>query len=276
MKFIFFFLIFFPISFFASGIEDAKTYHGNSKLQWNIAMETIDLIPWDGSEKVLDVGCGDGKITAFLSQKMPRGLILGVDISQSMIDFALAYYPQSDYCNLNFQRQNASEISFENQFTRVVSFSALHWVLDQEKALKAIHRALVPGGKICIQTYGKGSMNVTDIADFLVHTEKWKSYFPSYVKQRVFFTEEEYYVLLEKVGFREVQVIGSWSETFFSDRQALVDFIKPLLNFISHLSQDLQKEFIEEVVNNIVSIAGLIDEDVICYKTFNLQALGVK
>lgn len=276
MRLVLFILILAPFLLSARGIEDAKMYHANSEMQWNIAMETIDLIPWIGSEKVLDIGCGDGKITALLSKKVLNGFVIGCDISQSMIDFASSRYSQDDYPNLTFQQQEATKISFDSQFDRIVSFSALHWVLDQEKALRAIHRALVPGGKICIQTYGEGIMTPTCISDQLIQTEKWKPYFSLYTKQRIFFTEQEYEDLLEKVGFQEVQVMGSWSKTLFSNRQALIDFIRPVLNFIRHLPEDLQQEFIEDVVDKIIAIAGSSDDGTICLKTYSIQALGIK
>lgn len=265
-----------PVLLFASGIEDANTYHANSTLQWRMAMDTIDLLPWSDVENILDIGCGDGKVTAFLAKKVAKASIIGIDISQSMIDFASSKYTKTDYPNLEFQRQDAGEISFENQFDRVVSFSTLHWVLDQAKVLKAIHRALISGGQICLHTYGKGNMNATDIGDYLVHTEKWKAYFPSYTKQRVFFTEQEFYFLLEEAGFKNIQVIGSWNVTTYANRQALFDFANPLLNFIRHLPQDLQHEFVEEVVDRIISIAGQNSDGSIDYHTFNLQAIATK
>jgi ubiquinone/menaquinone biosynthesis C-methylase UbiE len=265
-----------PLLLIGNGIEDAKIYHSNSTLQWDVAMDTIDLISWQGNEHVLDIGCGDGKITAFLAQKLSEGSILGIDISQSMVDFASLHYPQTDYPNLNFQKLGAAEILFENQFDRVVSFSTLHWVMDQEKALKAIHRALIPGGAVCIHTYGTGLMNVTVIGDSLIHTEKWARYFPSYIKQRVFFTDQEYRALLECAGFQQVSVSGSWHDIPLANRQALINFAKPLLNFIRHLPIELQQEFVEEVADKIISITGVSDDGIIHYKTFNLQAFGVK
>ncbi len=260
----------------AKGVEDAETYHNNSAMQWHLAMKTIDLIPWIGSERVLDIGCGDGKITALLSAKAAQGSVLGVDVSQAMIDFASTRYSQTDYPNLTFQREDAAELSFENQFDRVVSFSTLHWVIDQEKALKAIHQALAPGGKICLHTYGKGPMNITGIGEILISTEKWASYFPSHTKQRALFSEEEYQALLERAGFQQIQVIGFWNDAPFSSRQALIDFSKPILTFIRHLPQGLQQEFVEEVVDRIISIASPLDGGIIRYRTFNLQALAVK
>jgi len=275
-KSIFSLLTFTPCLLFAYGIEDAKNYHNNSEPQWNIAMETINLIPWSDSQNVLDVGCGDGKITACLAKKTVKGMVLGIDISQSMIDFASSHYPQIDYPNLVFQKQDATQMNFDNQFDLVVSFSTLHWVLEQEKALKAMYRALSPGGILCIQTYGYGNMNVSAIVDLLVHTKKWKSFFPSYTKQRILFTEQEYYSLLKEAGFQKIQVLGSWNKTSFANRQAIIDFVKPLLNFILHLSQDLQREFIEDVVDKIISMARTSFEGSIQYQFFILQATGIK
>jgi trans-aconitate 2-methyltransferase len=265
-----------PFLLFSAGVEDAITYHANSELQWRVAMDTIELSPWTESDQILDIGCGDGRVTALLAKRTPDGSVLGIDISQSMIEFASSHYPKAEYPNLAFRRQDAAEISFENQFDRVVSFSTLHWVLDQERALKAIHRALVPGGTICIHTYGKGPMNVTDIGDQLVRTEKWASHFPSYFKQRVFFTLQEYQTLLEKVGFEQIQIIGSRNYVTFADRQALINFAKPLLNFIRHLAPDLQKEFVEEVADRIIAVAGPSDDGRIQYQTASLQVVASK
>jgi trans-aconitate 2-methyltransferase len=276
IKSLFFFLIFIPVLLIAEGIEDAKTYHANSNLQWHVAVETIELVPWMDSYNVLDLGCGDGKITALLAEKVAKGFVLGMDISQSMIDFASSKYPQVEYPNLKFQQHDAAEISFENQFDRVVSFSTLHWVLDQEKALKAIHRALVPGGTICIHTYSKGNMNVTDIGDLLTRTNKWEPYFPNYTKQRVFYTENEYRSLIEQAGFHDIQIFSSQSLTIFPNRQALIQFATPVLNFIRHLPEELQQEFVEEVVDRIIQVAGISKDGSIPYQTFNLQVIGTK
>jgi trans-aconitate methyltransferase len=264
-------IVFTPLSLMANGIEESNIYHNNSTPQWRIAMETIELASWKGTEHVLDIGCGDGKITAFLFKKVSLGSILGIDTSQAMIDFATIEYPQ-----LSFHKLDALEMTFEEQFDRVVSFSTLHWIVDQKKVLKAIYRALVPGGDVCLQTYGTGVMNVTVIADALVKTEKWSSFFPSYTQQRVFFTEEEYRALLQSVGFEQVRIFGSWNDTPFTDREGLIAFAKPLLNFIRHLPEELQYEFVEEVVDKIISIAGSSEDGLIHYKLFNIQAFGVK
>lgn len=274
LKYLFIFL--FPLFLFAKGIEDAETYHNNSELQKNIAVKIISLIPWKKSEKILDIGSGDGKITALISQKIPKGSVLGIDISQPMVHFASSYYKNDQYPNLSFVQQDITEANFENLFNRIVSFSTFHWILDQEKALKAIYKALLPKGTVCIQTYGKGKMNVTDICDFVINKENWKSYFPEYKKERVFLTKQEFYDLLKKTGFKKIKVSESINKTIFTNRQALLNFVKPLLTSIHHLSTQQQEDFIEEVVEEIISLTTLSKDGSIVYQIPSLQATGVK
>ncbi len=276
MKSILCFLTIVPFLLSGNGIEDAKIYHANSALQWHIAMDTISLITLLDSDHILDIGCGDGKITAYLAKNTPNGSVLGIDISKAMIDFATAHYPKTVYSNLTFTQEDAAEIAFENQFDKILSFSTLHWVMDQEKALKAIYRALVPGGKICLQTYGKGNMHVTELADRLVQTAKWKPYFPAYSMQRVFFSEQEYQALCEKAGFMDIKINGAWTITPFANQQALSDFVTPLLNFIKHLVEEMQQEFIKELVDQIVAIATKGQDGTIYYQTYNLSVTATK
>lgn len=258
------------------GMQDAATYSKNSSFQWNVAMKTISLVPFLGTERVLDVGCGDGKITAYIASKLTKGEVVGVDISDSMIDFANTHYPQTHYPNLSFVRQDGAAICYQNQFDYVVSFSALHWILDQAKVLKAIHHALVPGGVACLQTYGRFRPGVTPLADRLIRTEKWAHFFPSYTPQRVFFTKDEYYNLLQETGFEQIQVVESIGETIFPNRQAVTDFIKPILNFILHLPKDIQAEFIDAVIDEMIAISGPSVDGSILIQDTKIRAIATK
>lgn len=261
---------------FAEGVQDAAGYSKNSTFQWNVAMDTLSLVTFSGSERVLDVGCGDGKITAYIASKLTKGEVLGVDISNKMIDFATSHYPQTLYPNLQFERQDGAEICFENQFDYVVSFSALHWILDQAKVLKAIHRALVPGGVAALQTYGHFGMGVANVADRLVRTPKWAPYFPSYKSQRVFFTKEEYCKLLKEAGFEQIHVDESIGETLFASRQAFTDFVRPILNFILHLPPSVQAEFIEAVVDENYAMAKAANDGPLLFRDAKLWATATK
>ncbi len=64
----------------------------------------------NGSEYILDIGCGDGKITATISRELPDGMILGTDVSPSMIHFAKNTFPMEEYRNLDFILMSAEEV----------------------------------------------------------------------------------------------------------------------------------------------------------------------
>src|SRR5205823_701256 len=105
---------------------DAAEYARRSSLQEAMAEEALALLHLEGSERVLDVGCGDGKITAQIAARLPRGAVTGVDSSQDMIAFALSHFAPALWPNLRFEVADARRLPFREEFDLVVSFNALH------------------------------------------------------------------------------------------------------------------------------------------------------
>ena len=91
---------------------NATHYRKNSKLQMGLAQELLSDLKFDPAAKVLDVGCGDGRITAEIAQQVLKGKVIGIDASSSMIDLGKATYPASDYKNLQFHLAKAEEFSY--------------------------------------------------------------------------------------------------------------------------------------------------------------------
>lgn len=127
---------------------DPKDYAEHSSVQFNFARALLDRLRLRGDETVLDLGCGDGKITVEVARLVPRGKAVGIDSSPEMIGFARARFPSSCYPNLEFALMDAQAISFQNQFDLALSNSALHWVADHRPILRGLARGLKPGGKV--------------------------------------------------------------------------------------------------------------------------------
>src|SRR5689334_756808 len=122
---------------------DAAGYSRISSLQAAMAQEVLALLDLNGSERVLDVGCGEGKITAEIASRVPGGLVVGVDPSHDMIEFAENHFTLStsssaSLWNLRFEVADARSLSFKNEFDLAVSFNALHWIPEQDAALRSI------------------------------------------------------------------------------------------------------------------------------------------
>src|SRR5258708_4895262 len=111
-----------------------------------MAEEVLSLLKLEGSERILDIGCGNGKTTAEIAARVPLGSVTGVDASAEMVAFAKDHWT-SAHPNLQFAVADARKLPFEHEFDLIASFNALHWIPDQALPLQGIHAALRPEGK---------------------------------------------------------------------------------------------------------------------------------
>ena len=95
---------------------NARDYAEHSTAQQEWALELIAKLHLQGSESILDIGCGDGKVTAEIATAVPNGSVLGVDNSRSMVELAQKKYPADKFPNLNFQLADARNLPFKQQF----------------------------------------------------------------------------------------------------------------------------------------------------------------
>ncbi|MHC4459685.1 MAG: class I SAM-dependent methyltransferase [Planctomycetota bacterium] len=109
---------------------NAKDYEKHSQVQQQWARELIAKLNLEGTEDILDLGCGDGKVTAEIARNTPSGSIVGVDNSSSMIELASERFPANKYPNLIFMVMDAVQLAFIEGFDVVFSNAALHWVMQ--------------------------------------------------------------------------------------------------------------------------------------------------
>ncbi len=141
---------------------NAAAYHQiNSLQQWQ-ADESLSQLKLLGEEDVLDVGCGDGRVTAEVASRLTSGTALGIDPSHKMVDYARQTYQRP---NLSFEYGDARELSYLHRFDRVFSFNALHWLLrtDFPRAMDGLKRSLKPGGRALLRFVGKGPRTALEV-----------------------------------------------------------------------------------------------------------------
>jgi trans-aconitate methyltransferase len=182
---------------------DAADYARNSAAQQLWAFELIEKLELSGSESVLDLGCGDGKITAEIARRLPHGRALGVDSSEDMIRLAREAFPSSDHRNLGFQLGDARFLDFEREFDLVFSNAALHWVKDHRPVLIGVVRSLKPGGRILLQMGGRGNgSEVFEVAREMIGTGEWGHWFEGFEFPWAFYDTQEYGRLCAAAGLR--------------------------------------------------------------------------
>jgi trans-aconitate methyltransferase len=182
---------------------DAKDYaqHSTAQLQW--ANELLGKLICRGDESMLDIGCGDGKITATIARMLPHGGVTGLDASAEMIRLARESYPERKYPNLSFVQQDARTISLPEQFDLVFSTAALHWIREHDLVLRSIRGCLKPGGRILLQMGGRGNAAAVFASlRSVIATPEWSPYFTDFVPPYCFYAPEEYDAWLVQEGFR--------------------------------------------------------------------------
>jgi trans-aconitate 2-methyltransferase len=230
---------------------NAQDYAKNSQNQLQWAQELIPKLQLKGNEALLDIGCGDGKITAELARCLPKGKAVGVDSSKDMINLAEKNFPAKEYPNLSFQVMDARKLIFLDEFDRAFSNAALHWVVDQISVLQGVQRGLKSKGKLLFQMAGKGNAkDILGIIEKLMPIEPWKEYFRGMTFPYGFYDAEEYRAFLENTG-----LIADRIELFPKDMkhqgtEGLAGWVRTTwLPFTNKLPETLRAKFVSEIVD---------------------------
>jgi len=228
---------------------NAKDYakHSQSQLIW--AKELIRKLELKGSEDVLDIGCGDGKVTAEIASLVSKGTVLGIDSSDSMINLAVENYKKSIYPNLTFRVMDARLLSYENQFDVVFSNAALHWVKNHHPVLESIYKGLRASGKIFLQMGGKGNAEgILSVLDELTYSTEWQPYFQNFEFPYGFYDVKEYSILLTESGFN-IQRIELIPKDMIYDRiSKLEGWIRTTwLPYTERIPEERRDQFIKTI-----------------------------
>jgi trans-aconitate 2-methyltransferase len=133
---------------------DAQTYDRVSDPQYQWGLEVLDRLELNGDETVIDAGCGSGRVTAKLLDKLPNGRVLCVDASESMIEKAReALGDRADYMVADL-----SQLEIPEPVDVIFSTATFHWVPDHDLLFSRMYDALKPGGRLVAQCGGEGNV----------------------------------------------------------------------------------------------------------------------
>ena len=233
---------------------NAKDYAHHSAAQQAWAGELIPKLNLQGSEHLLDIGCGDGKVTAELAERVPNGSVLGIDNSASMIELAQKSFAPQKHPNLSFQLADARNLTFEQLFDVVFSNAALHWMHDHRPILKGVWRSLRPLGRILLQMGGKGNAAaIICIFDKMISEKPWKQYFDRFEFPYGFHAPDAYLSWLEKIGFDAQRVALIPKLMKHDGESALSGWIRTTwLPYTERIPKKHRAEFIKEFTHRYV------------------------
>jgi trans-aconitate 2-methyltransferase len=253
---------------------DGSDYHRHSSLQQAMAEEQLGRLTLEGSERILDVGCGDGKITAEIAALVPGGSVVGVDPSRDMIAFASSRFgPSAAHPNLRFEVADARRLPYGNEFDLVVSFNALHWVPEQEAALHSIRAVLQPGGRALLRLVPNGQReSLEDVIEEVRRQPRWTGAFAGFRQPYVHFTPEEYRASCERAGCRVVRQHVEDKAWDFKTPEAFVAFCRAtFVEWTQRLPESEWEAFIMDVLDRYRSVAADNSQEVNTFKFYQMQ-----
>jgi len=130
---------------------NAKLYDDKHSFVWELAASVVELLSPKAGERILDVGCGTGQLTARIADEGAEAV--GIDNSKAMIEEARRRFPR-----LEFLVEDAHCFDFPEPFDAVFSNAALHWITDPDRMVECISRALKPSGRLVVEFGGDGNV----------------------------------------------------------------------------------------------------------------------
>jgi trans-aconitate 2-methyltransferase len=249
---------------------DAQTYDRISAPQQSWGVDVLQRLPLAGDELVLDAGCGTGRVTAMLLERLPRGRVLAVDGSPSMVEIARQRFQADERLagRVEVLLQDLLQLHVPEPVDAILSTATFHWIHDHDLLYRRLHAALRPGGRLVAQCGGEGNVEsvhrrawqVGGRAPYEPHLRgldhPWNFTSPAQAEQS-----------LRGAGFGEARC---WLTPAPTQPPEPLTFLRTvILNpFVERLPDELREPFVAEVA------AGLGDPLTVDYVRLNIDAVA--
>jgi len=267
----------FSFLLFANEPQDhwkGSEYAKNSASQKASADDFLEHVQFKGTEAILDVGCGDGKITAAMAKKVSFGSVVGVDISASMIQAAKNAFPNQT--NLEFCVQDAAKVDYDQEFDLITSFTVMQWVLEQQSALNRFEKALKPGGKLWIQMPTALPEAMQLALKKTILKPQWENYFREFSPPWRFYQADEYEALLKNAHFTQISLKVATKHERFPSRAAFHGFLKQWFPYLRPLPIDQKDAFLTDLLDSYLTLLPLDEEGRVSFIVDRLEVEALK
>ena len=233
--------------------------HSGAQLAW--ARELVARLDLAPDQAVLDVGCGDGKITAEFARTLPDGFVLGVDSSPAFVDYARQHRAPSAYPTLRFEIMDARRLAYPRRFDLIFSNATLHWVDDHRAFLAGCARLLAPGGRLVLSCGGKGNAAaIVSVMDALIRKPHWGRYFAAFAFPYHFNSTADYTRWLPEAGLRTIRLELVEKDMAQQGREGLAGWIRTTwMPYTHRLPQGHREAFISEAMDDYLREQPLDD-----------------
>ena len=223
---------------------DAESYQRVSVPHEEWARSVLDRLPLEGDETVLDAGCGSGRVTGLLIERLAKGKVVAVDGSPSMIEKVRAVLRPGDEAMV----ADLTQLTLEERVDAVFSSAVFHWVLDHDLLFERMRAALVPGGRIAAQCGGAGNIDrLRKGCGEVAAREPYAPFFADFSEPWNYAGAEETEARLLEAGFDEVRC---WLQPWTIVPPEPAEFLRTVClgPHVDRLPEELRDPFVADVL----------------------------
>jgi trans-aconitate 2-methyltransferase len=223
---------------------DAGTYHRVSVPHEEWARSVLDRLPLRGDETVLDAGCGSGRVTGLLIERLPKGRVVAVDGSPSMVEKVGEILRPGDATLVS----DLTELELEQRVDAVFSSAVFHWILDHDLLFRRLAAVLRPGGAVAAQCGGAGNIDrLRRICDEVTAEEPFAAHFEGFETPWNYASAEETEARLTAAGFVDVRC---WLQPWTIEPPEPAEFLRTVClgPHMDRLPEELRRPFVERVL----------------------------
>jgi trans-aconitate 2-methyltransferase len=222
---------------------DAASYHRVSNVQAEWATDVLDRLELRGDETVLDAGCGSGRVTAMLLERLPNGHVIAVDGAPSMVEQARETLGERATVILS----DLTALELDEPVDACFSNAVFHWITDHERLYQRLAAALKPGGRLVAQYGGEGNVaHFTAVAYEVAAREPYASAAEPVAGAWNFTGPDYARATAEAAGFRDVE---AWLEPRPMRPDEPREFLRTvcLAPWLEQLPDELAERYVDDV-----------------------------
>jgi trans-aconitate 2-methyltransferase len=226
---------------------DGRSYDRISGPMEALGLEVLARLELGGDELVLDAGCGSGRITQALIDRLPRGRVIAIDASSSMVEAARERLG----ADADVRRLDLLELELDEPVDAVISTATFHWIADHDRLFRRLHRALRPGGRLLAQCGGEGNIDVLrGKANALLAREPYRAHFRDWHPPWNYAAPAATRTRLLAAGFASAEC---WLQPAPTQPDDAREFLQTIVlgPHVQHLPDSLRKPFMDEVLEEL-------------------------
>jgi trans-aconitate 2-methyltransferase len=230
---------------------NAASYHRVATPQTEWGRRVLSRLQVRGDERVIDAGCGTGRLTGELMHMLPHGRLVAIDRSWNMLLTARANLRPEFGSRVSYVRVELPALPFAAWADLVFSTATFHWVRDHQTLFGEILRSLRPGGRLFAQCGGGPNLvEAHHLAEDVMHRPPFAEHFRNWNGAWEFSTPDETAARLERAGFVQIRTSLEAAPTTLADEVSYREFVTTVI-YNPHLERlpagRLRLQFIDEV-----------------------------